>query len=724
MIAAETIPAELRRLRCWHAHIDKSPRDATGMPLDKWQLPENCLTFDDAVARAKTLKGNLVGVGIAYAASGAIRGLDLDGPRDPVSGVVHPDAQSIITGVNSYTEISPSQTGFRILFKAEAERADKWERTDVQWTHATPGKKAKIEVFVGKGFCTITGDHLPGTPTDIKDQPTTLGHPRIMRKQSTVARLGGFVLPDIIPQGQRDDTLFRLGCWLRGVCGLEQDAIVERLSEINAERCDPPLDEKTVRAKAVQAAQYPIGEKMDDIANAERLVQRHGDRLRYVKSHRAWYVWDGRCWVRDDRDHVVECAKDVARSFYADAADQPDDKIRKALFGHASRSAARPKIDAMVALARSDPRMAMTGKEFDADPMVLNVANGTLDLRSGTLRRHDRDDLLTKLAPVRYKPDATAPRWLAFLDRIMGGNQELIAYLQRAVGYALTGDTREECVFFCFGTGANGKSKFLETLRALLGDYAMDTNFATFLDAHRGAGAASPDLARLRGARFVTAVEAPAGRAFNEAVLKKAVGGDMMVARQLYQEEQEFLPQFKIWFAANHKPQVREQTEAFWRRMRLVPFAITIPLAERDKGLLAALKKELPGILNWALEGCRQWQLHGLNAPAAVTGATDAYREENDEVGDYLAVRCDLEPRVWTSSSALYKDFSAWYRSTYGEHVRPVSNRRFGQLLEERPGLTSRKRNGVRGWLGVALKPVPADKGQVTAEAADTELPF
>jgi putative DNA primase/helicase len=276
-----------------------------------------------------------------------------------------------------------------------------------------------------------------------------------------------------------------------------------------------------------------------------------------------------------------------------------------------------------------------------------------------------------------------------------------VEYLQRVVGYAMTGDTREECLFFAYGKGANGKTKFLELLRKLFGDYGQRADFSSFM-AKNGDGPRN-DLARMRGARLVTASEGDSDKGFDARVIKLLTGGDTVVARKLYEEHFEFQPQHKLVLAANHKPIVKEQSEGFWRRMRLIPFTVTIPKEKRDGELLKKLEQELPGILNWALRGCLQWQRSGLFEPRAVRRATSSYKDENDLLGEFTSLKCVLQPDAWISTPELYKHFTEWWLDTRGPRSQPISLNWFSRLLSEHPALAPAKRNQVRGWKGITV---------------------
>ncbi len=451
--------------------------------------------------------------------------------------------------------------------------------------------------------------------------------------------------------------------------------------------------------REVPMADVPVHESelFTDAWNAKRLVARHGGELRYCHPWRRWLVWDGKCWKKDDVGEVYRRAKDTVRAIYAEAAGAAVDAEAKRLSAWASRSLAKPRLDAMIALAESEEGIPVLPDQLDADPWLLNCENGTIDLRTGKLRPHDPADLITKLAGACYDPGAKAPTWLAFLDRIMAGSECMIQFLQRAVGYSLTGDTSERAMFVMWGSGANGKTTFLEAIRALLGDYATRTPTETLL-ARRGS--IPNDIARLKGARLVTASESDEGRRLAEATIKDLTGGDIIAARHLYGEWFDFRPQCKLWLATNHRPVVRGVDKAIWDRIKLIPFVVTIPEPKQDKKLLSKLLAELPGILAWAVEGCLAWQREGLGVPDEVRNATGAYRAEMDVLGGFLTDCCVLTPEAEATSKALYEVYRGWCEAN-GE--RPIGKRAFGLRLAERGFTPFKGTGGRRKWLGVGL---------------------
>lgn len=434
---------------------------------------------------------------------------------------------------------------------------------------------------------------------------------------------------------------------------------------------------------------------LTDLGNAERLAAWHSDSLRFVSAW-GWLAWDGRRWERNE-GAAQRLAKQTARNIYTEASSGATEDERAAIAAWAIKSEGEGRLRSMLALAESEAGIDSRPESFDADPMLLNCVNGTLDLRTGALRPHSPTDRLTRIAGTEYNSGAVCPTWLSFLDRIMGGNAALIDFLRRAAGYSLGGLTAEGCMFFCYGTGANGKTTFLEAVRGALGDYAQQADFETFLS-KRGDGGIRNDVARMNGMRFIAAIEAGEGRRLNEPVIKTLTGGDTVTARYLYREHFEFRPQFKLWLAANHKPVIRGTDNAIWRRIRLVPFTVTIPEGERDPKLLAKLRTELPGILAWAVRGCLEWQSDGLRPPAEVLAATNDYRAEMDTLAAFLDECCVVAPGAEAKAADLYAAIVAWAEAG-GEHVG--TQRAFGLRLAER-GFEKVKR-GVIHWRGIGL---------------------
>jgi putative DNA primase/helicase len=454
---------------------------------------------------------------------------------------------------------------------------------------------------------------------------------------------------------------------------------------------------------------------LSDVSNAEALVHTHGPDLHYCYAWNTWLTWTGTHWQRDRTGEVMRRAKQTVKRLAARAEQYDTDAEVKALLSHVKTSLATGRLKGMVELAASEPTMPIQPEALDADPWLLNCTNGTLDLRTGQLHPHQRTDLLTKCLPLPYDPQATCPTWGAFLDRVMAGQPALVAFLQRAAGYALTGDTSEQCLFLLYGTGANGKSTFLDTLLALVGDYGTHAEFSTFVVRSQDTSVRN-DLAALRGARVVAAVEVSEGKRFAEALVKQLTGQDTLTARFLFQEFFQFKPQCKVFLACNHKPVIRGTDHAIWRRIRLVPFTVTIPDAEQDRHLAATLRAELPGILTWAVQGCLAWQRDGLAPPPAVYQATAGYRYEMDVVGQCLTEHCLVGPSYRVPATPLYEAYRHWCDAS-GDAAS--GQRAFGMGLSER-GYERYKVMGKSWWRGLTLLEETAGMPELVDEVDDS----
>jgi P4 family phage/plasmid primase-like protien len=477
------------------------------------------------------------------------------------------------------------------------------------------------------------------------------------------------------------------------------------------------VSERPAKATADPNARTEVlrGLACTDYGNAQRLVKHHGADLRYCHSFGHWLTWTGTHWTPDPAV-AEQRAKDTVMKLYDGVRDLPDPQDREAFLEHAVRSESATRIAAMLSLARSEPGVPIGPDDLDRDLWLLNCLNGVVDLRAGELRPHRRDDLITRLAPVAYEPLADCARWRTFLERIMDGNADLMAFLRRAVGYSLTGSTSERCIFILHGTGKNGKSVFTEAVRMLLGDgYAARTPTQTLM-AKRGEVIPN-DVARLKGVRFVSASETGEGKTFDEAVVKELTGGDRVSARFMRGEWFEFTPQFKIFLSTNHKPRILGRDEAIWDRIRLVPFNVRIPDHERKPmdELLAGFRAELSGILAWAVRGCLEWQRDGLGAPLEVMQATTDYKDEMDILGDFIEECCRMEPASNATSGELYEAYRAWALTT-GERVMPL--RAFSLRMSERGAVEGfEKRHARQGkvWSGIGLTcDISALAGSVT----------
>jgi P4 family phage/plasmid primase-like protien len=431
---------------------------------------------------------------------------------------------------------------------------------------------------------------------------------------------------------------------------------------------------------------------LTDLGNAERLVARFRADIRFVPQW-GWMVWEGKRWARDEgASEMMRRAVSTVRSMYDDISKLKDSRERQSLADHVMRSESAPRLEAMVKLAQHQVRVHAS--DFDRDPWLLNVLNGTLDLRTGTLRPHRREDLITKLASLPFEPDALAPAWDRFVRQIMADNNRLVVFLQRATGYSLTGVTSEQVLFIAYGVGANGKSTFLKLISEVLGDYAVQTPSDTLMVKREGA--ISNDLARLQRARLVTAIETEDGRRLAEALVKQLTGGDPVPARFLYREFFEFVPEFKLFLVANHKPRIRGTDHAVWRRIRLVPFEVVFD--PPDKGLRDRLRAELPGILAWAVRGCLDWQRNGLGLPEEIRDATETYRRDEDALAQFLEEVCIQAPTARVRFADLYAAYTAWCEQN-GE--RPLSTRSLGMKLAEK-GFAPNT-GGTRVWKGLGL---------------------
>lgn len=442
------------------------------------------------------------------------------------------------------------------------------------------------------------------------------------------------------------------------------------------------------------------GQALTDYGNAERLIERHGSNIKYIHAWKTWLVWDGQRWRPDETEEIQRLAKETIRSIKQEAEQCDDDKRRRIIAKFARDNEAIGRIKACVSLAQSEMEVSATPKDLDKNNWKFNVQNGTLNLRTGKLEPFKKSELITKLSSVTYDPDAQCPKWLSFLDRIFDGNQELIDFIQRVSGYILTGDISEQCMFILYGTGKNGKSKFVEVLQNILGEDYWKETLTSSLMHKRQSSTNTNDIAMLAGKRFVTAVETEEGARINEPLIKQITGGDPVTARFLHQEFFTFKPTFKLFMITNHRPTIRGADEGVWRRIRMIPFGVTISEEERDRNLGEKLRTEYSGIFNWMLQGCLAWQKQGLEEPEIVRVATQNYKEEMDVIGDFIDERCLPGAGRRCTHSSLYEEYVAYCKAN-NEYI--LTSKAFAQRIADRGYVRTRKKDS-RWWEGIGIK--------------------
>src|SRR5215208_420612 len=528
-----------------------------------------------------------------------------------------------------------------------------------------------------------------------------------------------------IPPGQRNNALASLAGTMRRR-GMGEAEILAALRVANERRCQPPLKVEEVEKITASVARYEParlpgatesagdvvhvsfnghgssaprrGYNTTDLGNSERFIAQHGENVRYCYPWRTWLVWTGARWERDDSGRVHRLAKETVRSIYREASEEDDEGRRKALAKHARASESETKIRAMISLAQSEHGIPVLPEELDSSANLLNVRNGTIDLRTGKLREHHREDLITKLAPIEYDPKAPAPVWQATLERVLP-SREVRTFFKRLCGYAITGDVSEHILPVLYGTGANGKSTILNALLESAGEYGMQAA-PDLLIAKRGGH--PTEVADLFGMRLVASIEVEDGRRLAEALVKSLTGGDKVRARRMRQDFWQFDPTHTAFLCTNHKPEIRGTDNAIWRRIRLIPFTETLPPAEQDRKLPEKLHSELAGILAWCVEGCLEWRREGLQAPAEVRRATGAYRAEMDVIGAFLRDECEVDPVYKASFASVYDRYVEWCEEG-GE--KSETRRKFNARLKERGPFVGR-RSGPGGsyeWHGLRL---------------------
>lgn len=458
------------------------------------------------------------------------------------------------------------------------------------------------------------------------------------------------------------------------------------------------------RAGKSRRADRPTFEQTDH-GNAERLVYYYGERIKYVEKWQIWLVWSGRVWERDPSNVRIMALAMRAKERIRDEIAAARAKFRPPLRRWLKQSGSRGRLEAMIGLAKALPDMTVQHERLDQHPFLLNCRNGTVNLKTGSLREHQPADLLTKMIDVEYNPAAEAPRFVKFLKKVMP-HRDVRLFLQRFAGYCSTGDVGERMFVVLFGGGRNGKSVFLRVLQKALGPYA--TSAAPGLLMAKQQDAHPAEIADLQGARLAVASEVRKGRVFDEEAVKRLTGNDTLKARFMRENFWEYDPTFKLLIAANHKPRVRDASDSFWDRIALVGFNVRIAKNKVDGTLQTKIVAgELQGVLAWIVRGCQMWQEKGLNPPETVQAATKSYRDSEDMIGQFLTERCELKPEEadmkgspFTPTSLIMRAAKKW--CIRNNHKYVFSEKDLAERLAEAGCVLTRSKS-ARGWRGITL---------------------
>jgi putative DNA primase/helicase len=505
-----------------------------------------------------------------------------------------------------------------------------------------------------------------------------------------------------IPEGRRNDMLASIAGRMRR-SGLSEDAIEAALQAENLKICKPPLRMSEVAAIARSIGRYAPApnKRFTDLGAAEWFVEFFGEDVRYQIDADRWLVWCGTHWKPDGKrgNGIQHRVSQLGAKLIAEADKGTNPKYSDDLRKFSNSIESRARIRAITDLVATLPTIQVRAADLDSDLWSLNFQNGTLDLRTQAIVPHDRKHLITTVINFDYDPSMEAPRFQQFLNEIFPDAPGIRNYLQKYLGYSLTGAISDQSLLVATGHGANGKSVLAAAIKGAMGEYAGEASPETF--ASRPAGGTRGDIVRLRGMRLVVSSETNEGVSWDEAMLKRLTGGEPVVARKLYQEEETFLPTFKALFLTNNTPRFTADDAAIWRRLRLIPFKRVFNESERDELLPSKLAAERAGIMAWLVEGCRLWQQEGLSQPVEMVEARDDHRAALDDVGAFLEGSCQMGGGATAKTNELYRAYTGWVAS---ECRHPEPQRRFSTILK-RKGFTSRKSNGIMVWEGLKLIP-------------------
>ena len=752
----ERVPDELKELKQWcgfkkqtrNGKATKLPINAYTGELGKSNDKNSWADFDSACESID--KFGCDGIGFYF--DEPYFGIDIDDVENDINRYFDGDEEENIVAefieiMNSYAEISPSGKGIHIIAKGELPKGGR--------------RKGNVEMYSEKRFFTVTGNHIGGYNHIVEDDVGKVKYlhnkyiagGEVSKKEIKNDDPTGNNLSEqeIVDIATKSKTGMRFKLFLQG--GWEQfygsqseadmafandlafwtnrdytmmDNIFRR-SSLYREKWDAQRDDTTYGAMTLEKAindctnvfkpkkhdddfnLYVESESVesierkqysyDDTGNAARFYDAYKDVLRYSYTRKNWYFYNGKIWTLDQEGKVKQLVDEILVKmkkepiFVSDDIDE--EEAQKLLRRHLKYS--RGSNGKTNMLKETQHLLPVSAESFDRDKHLLNVQNGYIDLKTGKLHDHDKDLLFSKIASPEYTDKIDCPMWLDFLDQIFDGNQELISYMQRAVGYSLSGSTEEQQMFILYGNGRNGKSVFLDIITEMIGTYTVNIQPQTLMVKNMSGGANS-DIARLQNARLVTTTEPNDGMRFDEGLVKQITGGDTVTARFLYGDEFDYNPEFKLWMATNHKPIIRGTDDGIWRRMVIVPFTVQISESRVDKNLKYKLRREMIAILNWAVEGYRDWLHNGLNEPKIIEQQRKTYRTEMDVVELFIEECCLRKENEREKASDLYNVYSSWAKDN---HQYLMSNTKFGKEMSNK---FQKLKSGTNYYVGLKLQ--------------------
>lgn len=734
------IPNELKNLKQWCIYKlvwDEQRKKYTKIPYDantgykaKSNDESTWSDYQTALDSIETYGCN----GLGFFFKPPYFGVDIDNAEGEIERYRSGDIEQnmiyeFIHSFKSYAEYSPSGTGIHIIARGELPPGRR--------------RRGDVEMYSDGRFFTMTGNSTNDYSEIVSTEPSTLkriydryvGEKKVIQMNYDESQSVDLSIDEILDKAYKSKNgprfqVFMQGGWeafyssqseadmafandLAFWTGRDYSKMDElfRMSAMYRTKFDEKRGAKTygqaLLDKAIHETQTVYSKKeksnfkiyiqeqvekketryysYDDTGNADRFCDIFGTLVKYSYINKIWYYYDGIAWKVDDTgevrkmiDSMVDIMAKEPLQFPENMAEEEQEEVEKAWSKHLKRSRSNAGKNALMDEIKH--RVAVLPDEFDKDKTLLNTQNGYLSLSDGILQEHDIAKMFTRVASTEYTDTIDCPRWEDFVSEIFNHDKELIRYIQKAVGYSLTGSTREQCMFILFGNGRNGKSVFIEVISEILGNYAMTMQAQTIMVKQNSSGANS-DIARLKGARLVTSSEPNEGVRLDEGLVKQLTGGDKVTARHLYGKEFEFEPEFKLWLATNHKPIIRGTDDGIWRRMNLIPFTVQIPDHKVDKNLKNKLKTEMTGILNWAVEGCLMWQREGLKPPKAVTDASKEYRNEMDVITRFIEECCEIGPGKSVQAKELFSAYREW-ASENNEH--DFTNTKFGREVAKK----------------------------------------